>query len=900
MAWRRKSPKSERADEQVDVHDGDERRRETMTSGSQDPEPAKILERKVRLSRMMLVFEQIWPRVWMLLGIAGLFVILSLVGLWGYLGADAHKIVLGLFGLASSVVVLSFGFLKWPRREEALRRIERNSGVPHRPASSYEDQLTSDVGGEATTIWKAHKKRLADLLGKLRVGGPRPRVDQRDPFALRGLMMIAIAALLVMTGSNARDRLAAAFNIAGDDAQVVRARIDAWVTPPAYTDRAPIMLTDSSRSIGGDQHQAKIFEVPERSQFVVRVAGSAVSGYELVSLKGDGAREKIKSFASNEAGDLVEFRLPLNETMTLKLNRSAFEVYSWNFNVLPDDDPEIALVGKPSLSVRGSLKLEYEASDDYGVSSAEASFALAEGEAQGKSPTGLKKKPAAKKKSADPYAALFDEPLKYPLRLTKKNARKTNGKTFKDISSHPWAGLRVRMVLKARDQAQQVGRSDPIEFILPQRKFTKPMARAIIEQRRNLVKAPRAHQKVARALDALTIAPEKFIPDRQVYLGIRTVYWRLKNAPTPENVKSGFDQLWDIALRIEDGDLSGAERALRMAQERLQKALQENASQEELQKLMKELRQAMSQFLQALARKQAENGTQPQPQNGQGQNRMLTAQDLDRMMKNIEKMLQSGSKDAAQQMLSQLREMMEQMQTGNQSAGNQNSQQMMQSAQELGRLIGKQQKLLDDTFQSQRRSMDRGQQGQRGQRGQQEGGQIGQGRQGQRGRQGQQGRNGREGGNQPGQGSLTQRQNQLRGALGKLMEGLRGMGGQPPKELGGAGRAMENAERALGRGDLGQATRQQSLALDRLRKGTQNLVEQAMKGMARRMGRNGMDPLGRAQQTQGPDLGTSVKVPDEIDVQRAREILEELRRRLSDPSRPPIELDYIERLLKRF
>jgi len=44
----------------------------------------------------------------------------------------------------------------------------------------------------------------------------------------------------------------------------------------------------------------------------------------------------------------------------------------------------------------------------------------------------------------------------------------------------------------------------------------------------------------------------------------------------------------------------------------------------------------------------------------------------------------------------------------------------------------------------------------------------------------------------------------------------------------------------------------------------------------------------------------TVKVPGEIDVQRARRILEELRKRLSDPLRPQLELDYIERLLKDF
>ena len=49
-----------------------------------------------------------------------------------------------------------------------------------------------------------------------------------------------------------------------------------------------------------------------------------------------------------------------------------------------------------------------------------------------------------------------------------------------------------------------------------------------------------------------------------------------------------------------------------------------------------------------------------------------------------------------------------------------------------------------------------------------------------------------------------------------------------------------------------------------------------------------------------PDLGLSVKVPDQIDIQRAREVLDEVRRRLGDPSRPMFELDYLERLIRSY
>ena len=64
--------------------------------------------------------------------------------------------------------------------------------------------------------------------------------------------------------------------------------------------------------------------------------------------------------------------------------------------------------------------------------------------------------------------------------------------------------------------------------------------------------------------------------------------------------------------------------------------------------------------------------------------------------------------------------------------------------------------------------------------------------------------------------------------------------------------------------------------------------------------RNSTDPLGRPQRNNEFNDDYSVKIPGEIDVQRVRRILEELRRRLADPARPQIELDYIERLLKDY
>jgi hypothetical protein len=116
---------------------------------------------------------------------------------------------------------------------------------------------------------------------------------------------------------------------------------------------------------------------------------------------------------------------------------------------------------------------------------------------------------------------------------------------------------------------------------------------------------------------------------------------------------------------------------------------------------------------------------------------------------------------------------------------------------------------------------------------------------------------------------------------------------------------MERAERELRGGNLAGAEEEEGRALDALRQGAREMAQQMLRQMPSRYGMGEppgeLDPMGRPpQRTDGPDPGVGVKVPDEIDVQRAREILEELRRRLGESTRPPAELDYLERLLQRF
>ncbi len=872
--------------------------------------PDGRFERKVRLARLALLFERAWPRLWILLAIAAVFICVSWLGLWPGLPQVWHIGLLGIFGLAAAASLVHIVRTPAASREEAIRHIERRSGVPHRPASTYEDTLSPTTDDPATqALWQAHKARISAMLERLHVGAPSPRADRYDPLALRALLLFGVLLLGVAVGDSASDRLRAAFRF-GVPTLGSEARLDAWVTPPAYTGRPPIILVDGSRPMGSAPLPAAspdgIYEVPFNSVLLVRVSGAAAFALE-VTAEG-GVPEEIQARAPDVAGsgapdaaarrvmtDIAEARVALKNSGTIRL-QGVYGAAPWRFRVIPDNQPRISLVKAPEPTPRGALKLTYKVEDDYGVVSADARITRVAPKPG--DPATEWARPARNKGPRPP----LERPPQLSLRLPRANAKEAQASSYHELGSHPWAGMRVRIQLAAKDQAGQIGRSEPFEFVLPQRNFRNPIARAVVEQRRLLVEDPRNRPRVLQGLEAITYHPEGFIADRRAYLGLRSAYWRLQRDTSRQGLRSVTEQLWHAALRLEDGNLSDAERALREAQERLAKALQEGASDEEIRQLMNELRQALNQMMEQMAR-QAQN--QPLPPDFKP-DQTIRRQDLDRMMRDIENMARQGSREMAQQMLSQLRDLLEQLQNGRMAQGQQGQQgqqgrQMMEMMNQFGDIIGNQQRLLDDTF-GERRGQQNGQQGQQGQ-------QQGQGRRGERGqgrgdRQQGMGPGGRQPADEQAMNGLGDRQGQLRNRLDQLRRGMGQFGIQPPGQLGDAERSMREAEQALRDGDLDGAVEAEQRALDQLRQGAQQMAEQMMRQMRQFSLGPGSDaprdPLGRPQRSEGPDFGTSVKIPDEIDVQRAREILEELRRRMGDPARPLQELDYIDRLLRRF
>ena len=819
-------------------------------------------------ARQALLWESVWPVLVALLSAFGIFLALSWAGLWISLPPYGRIAGMALFALVIIAALVPAIRIRIPGLRDAVSRLDRSNIAAHRPATALTDKLaTKSEDPMAAALWRAHLSRTAEAAKNLRAGLPQPKLALRDPFAFRALILLAVVATFFIADNDRTRRLIAAFDWTG--ALTPRLyRVDAWITPPVYTGRAPVLLAGIRHDEAAPGEVPQV-SVPAGSVLIVR--GTNLSALDLV-LEGNLKEEPNQNPDTAKTGVERHFRITEDARITVK-GLPVGEA-KWSFRAIADRVPIIELSKDPEISGRNALNLSYRMEDDYGVTQAEAQF----------------ERVIPLVPNALPPRPLVDAP-NFPLSLPQARTKNGAGQTAKDLTEHPWAGATVRLTLLARDEAGNEGKSEPRQTRIPMRSFQKPIARALIEQRRELAFDANARGRVQHALDALMIAPDHFTPEANVYLGLRTASTRLKIARTDDDLRGVIDYLWEVAVLIEDGTLSDVERDLRAAENALRQALERNASDEEVKKLMDQLRAALDRYLQALAEQQRRDNNTTNLDRPDPNTRVVRPQDLKNMLDQIEKMARSGDRQSAQKLLDQLQSLMENLQKNRRQAGPQQNQD--NPLDQLGRMIQEQQRLRDRTYKE---------------RGNQNQNQQGQQKNGQRNQMGQL---------QQGQGDLRQQLERMLEQLRKRQQGQQqgndpqqGPGNDPADALNRAEQAMRDAENSLGQGDAEGAVESQGRALSQLRRGAQAMADAMQQGgpgdgpgfpdgpEADQADRT--DPLGRPVRNREFGDDYTVKVPDEIDTQRARRVLEELRRRLSEPARPRLELDYLDRLLRDY
>ena len=827
------------------------------------PSQGRAIGGAVTRAQLVLYWEQLWPGL--LPTLAPLFVLItaSLFGLWQIFPASIHWLALAATAGTTVWALRHFIWdIEWPRRRDALARLEDDGQIDHAPLQALEDSPFE--GDKDNPFWRAHLNDMSKRARNARLRKPISTVDERDPYSLRfGAIGLLIVALFV-AGNERNTRLLEAFN----PNTIFRGGVtlaDVWIEPPGYTGKATIYLLRAGDEISGIREQ---INAPIGSTIVAQV-----NGKRRISLSLQTEEEIFRgTIPEEQSGEATRITLLLPESGIVRFDLANQEG-AWPIGVIPDHPPSVTFLQEPTETDDARLSLSVDLDDDYGIANATLEMKLAADQ------TRPLDAPDFDDRSLDETRTITLDELIGPAG--------TRNITL-DLQSDPWAGLEVTGQLTVKDGAAQEISTKAIQFKLPQRPFFNPLAKAVIEQRQTLAVAAKDWPRAGRSFDALTLSPETFYDNTTDYLLLRSAFWRVMKQ-NGEGFEEAVEDFWPLALQLEDEALELARRRLEAAEEALRQALENGASDTEIANLVEELREAMKQYLQALAQsgQAAPTGNQSAEQ--------LNQSDLDQMLDAIRDLAQSGAQNAARQALSDLENILNNLSMAQNGQGQQGE----------------------------------GQPGQ-GQAGQ---GQAGQGQPGQGGQgQGQSGNTGQAGdliGRQRDLANRSYQQGQNRGSdaqglageqrnlesdLSNLQDALaerQGAEGNPDpngtaaQAFDDAAREMRRAEQALESNNFDAANTAMERAIDNLRSGAEALAEQA--GEQARQAQGGQqgqqqgqayDPLGRPIGPNG--FGEDVDVPDGAEYQRARDVLNELRRRLSDGERTEDEIEYLERLLERF
>lgn len=850
---------------------------------TQIPDQMRHLRLPVRLTRIGMAAENavrcFWP-VWTIgfLCLAPLMMgwqdLLPIGAVWAFAGT----------GGVAFLAALLWGLRRFqmPTTAAALARVD--AAMPGRPIAAVADVQAIGASDPASiAVWQAHVARMAERTKSARAVEPDLRIADRDPYGLRFIAVLFFVTALLF-GSFLRVASVGDM-VTGPSAAMASGPIwEGWVEPPAYTGRPSLYLNDIP---------AGPLRVPAGSKVTLRVYGDD-GGLRLIE-DVSGRGEQATALADGQQ----QFEITYSGTLALDGENGR----RWQVTAMADEPPFVTLTDPITADAMGEMSQPFRATDDYGIESGTATITL--DLAAVERVYGLATDP-------DPIDPLV---LDLPMPFTGDRSA-FDAFLVENLSEHPLANLPVTLQLAVTDAAGQTATTAPEPLILPGRRFFQPFARAVIEQRRDLMWSRGNARRVGQILRAVSHRPEDIFTSETMYLRLRTIIRRMDNIALV-----GMDDdaqaeivtaLWDLAIQLEDGRLADARERLRRAQERLSEAMRNGASDAEIAELMQELREATDDYMRMLA-EQAEPGDGTDQADNSENSMELSMNDLQAMMDRIEELMQQGRMEEAQALMEELNRLMENMRvTQGEGGGDGPSTPGQQSMQDLAETLRDQQDLSDDAFRELQEGFNQGQQGE--QPGQQPGQQPGEGGQqdGQQGQRDQQGEGGQgSGGDQQ---SLDQRQQALRQELQRQRDGLPNLSGDAGEaardSLDRAEDAMEGAEDALRGGDLSGAIDRQAEALDALRNGMRALGQAMAEGQSGAQGEQGQaagraepgqrDPLGRDTGATG-QMGTDQNLLGGLDInRRAAELLDEIRRRSSEQDRPEVERDYLRRLLGQF
>lgn len=869
------------------------------------------LARKKRITRIILWTEHFAKKIW-----RPFFLTLFFCGLWmmnipSFFGRSIEIISPLIFiGPLIYFMIKDIRLSIETQTKDIHRALERASNLPLGTINALKDKLSNPEKQITRNLWNNAQQKLIRTLQSLQIPNLNIQLHQQDPTALRYLAILSFICGLMVSGSEWKNNIINGL-IPVTPSYVLSSEqgTNLWITPPGYTGITKIHL-GNDKSANDDT-----IKIPEGSKIRIRLY-TKFGNLLPPLLKNGNKLEKLDTLGKN----LYGLETTIENGKNLIIKQGPISRVSWNYEYIIDTPPHIMLDEKENktdednnqikkerqrpydIIEKGHITVPLIVKDDYGVKDLKMVMEL-DG-VEGHLPLG------------DP----FEETR---LIMSAPNDVFKISPVY-NLTWHSWAGLPITLEYTAIDHKEQIAKLDKIHLTLPEREFEHPMAQSLITMRKRLAwDYDQSFKELSKNIEALLTAPDYFQHDSGIFLNLKSASSRLyynDNAPNPQRIQAAKDViniLWQVAISIEDGNLSLAMRELRDARRALENAMRNpDASEDKISRLMDNLRDKMQEYFMEMQRelqkRMAEGENIPLlPDEHLGQ--IISPDAISKLMTEIESALRDDDEQKAQELMSKLQRMMEMLDPDMMAQMPSDMQMMQQGINELQELIERQEALLEQTKKQAdakrqrelfpaRKKLDMPsiekmlkdfgidtipptppQNETKEKTSEQE----------------------LKKSKIPTPEESKTEQDALRYILGQLMLDASEEIGEIPESMGLAEQEMRHSSKYLGENEPHKSISHQDKAIEYLKQAKNEINEQLEQRMQQMIGigfsgdgssGGRRDPLGRPMD----DDQNDVKIPDESQKKRADEILRMLRDRSGDRSRPQKELDYFHRLLRQF
>lgn len=538
-----------------------------------------------------------------------------------------------------------------PKRLDAYRRLEKESGLLHRPLQSLDDQKSA---GGSDDFWHFEKQRQKRLLASLRYAKPAFDLAKKDPYSVRIALILIFICGFFVSRDFAWQRLSdGMFSFAPISEKTSLPLGQIKIIPPAYTGMQAIVL-----------NQPKEDSIPVTQGSRIRAElrkGTEIFDKAPILEIGD----LRKSFSETENQWRAEALIP--QARQIRIKTLGFSRFKQAIDFKEDTPPSIAWKDAPVTLPNGEMRLPLNIKDDFGIEKIILRGILP---------------PAA---SRPRYGLDIKEEKIVSIPIREGDI--TIAPVF-DLTGHPWAGRAISLMIEVHDYAGNVAYTAPVDFTLPTRQFRNSTALRLAESRSRLLKGESGPREEIMPIGEILLNPGLYAWDPIVTLALRSVIGRLLYNENDIDIESAAASLWQTALRLETGRAGETRKNLAETIEKLQQALL-NDDKDRATQLMQQVLQSLASHLNAL-------GRQMQQSDGTQINTQIDLKSLSDFIQQLEQAIRNGDMATAMDKLSQLQQLSETMQAASQGLP-QDIQKRLKDLENLQAILKRQQDLLDST-----------------------------------------------------------------------------------------------------------------------------------------------------------------------------------------------------------